>query len=125
MKQFFKALCALSTALSVAVFSTVAYGTATLPDSVTLTEGEALALGTVFSSEGEPALAAGAGNSAEYKTVINALKVIPVKNITVNITKRKYVGIGGDIFGIKLYTKGVIVVSVDSVTTANGAKNLQ
>lgn len=123
MKQFFKALCALSTALSVAVFSTVAYGTATLPDSITLTEGEALALGTVFSSEGEPALAAGAGNSTEYKTVINALKVIPVKNITVNITKRKYVGIGGDIFGIKLYTKGVIVVSVDSVTTANGAKN--
>ena len=123
MKQFFKALCAVSTAVSVAVFSAVAYGTSTLPDSVTLTEGESLALGTIFSSEGEPALAAGTGDSAEYKTVINALKVIPVKKITVNITKRRYVGIGGDIFGIKLYTKGVIVVSVDSVTTADGTKN--
>ena len=123
MKQFFKALCAVSTALSVAIFSAVAYGTSALPDKIILTEGETLDLGTIYSSDDEPALAAGTGDSAEYKTVINALKVIPVKNITINISKRRYVGIGGDIFGIKLYTKGVIVVSVDSVSTANGEKN--
>ena len=57
------------------------------------------------------------------KSHITALKVIPVKEIKINVTKRRYVGLGGDIFGIKLYTKGVIVVSIDSVTTPSGSKD--
>lgn len=35
-------------------------------------------------------------------------------------SKRRYVGIGGDVFGIKLYTKGVMVIGVDFVTTDSG-----
>lgn len=35
-------------------------------------------------------------------------------------SKRRYVGIGGDVFGIKMYTDGIIVIGIDCVTTANG-----
>lgn len=123
MKRFFKVLCAVLTALSVAIFSAVAYGIDTLPDKVVITENQEPDFGLIFSADGEPALEAGTANGSEYKSVITALKVIPVKDITINITKRRYVGIGGDVFGIKLYTKGVIVVSIDSVATKSGEKD--
>ena len=34
--------------------------------------------------------------------------------------KRRYVGLGGDPFGVKLYTEGVLVIGVDAVETAAG-----
>ncbi len=123
MKRFFKALCAAAAVFSVLIFSVIIYGSGTLPDEIVITESDKPDFGLLFSSEDEPALAAGTGNTLAFRSTVNALKVIPVKNITVNITKRRYVGIGGDVFGIKLYTKGVIVVSIDSVTTENGIKD--
>ncbi|MBQ8014950.1 MAG: SpoIVB peptidase, partial [Clostridia bacterium] len=123
MKQTFKALSAISFIVCIGVFSAVFYGSETLPDEISITENESLYLGSMFSTDTDFAIEAGAGVSGEYRAQITALKVIPIKEITVNVTKRRYVGIGGDIFGIKLYTKGVIVVSIDSVTTSSGSKD--
>ncbi len=123
MKQIFKALSAVLFIVCIGVFSTVFYGNETLPDEINITENESCNLGNVFSTDTDFAIEAGAGIPGEYRAQITALKVIPIKEITVNVTKRRYVGLGGDIFGIKLYTKGVIVVSIDSVTTSSGSKD--
>ncbi len=45
---------------------------------------------------------------------------IPVKEIALEQTSRKQLQLGGDLFGIKLYTDGVLVVGIDKVTTASG-----
>lgn len=123
MKRFFKALSISLFALCIAVYSAVIYGTASLPDEFHITESDQINLGSVFSAEeGEQVQAAGTiGSGTQVKSRITALKVFPVKDITINVTKRQYVGLGGDVFGIKLYTKGVIVVSMDSVTTSSGS----
>lgn len=123
MKRFFKALCIIIFVLCIGVFSAVVYGAESLPDNVSVADDKSLNFGAVFSMQENVALAAGTGASGEYRAQITALKVIPVKDITVNVTKRRYVGLGGDVFGIKLYTKGIIVVSIDSVTTPNGSKD--
>ncbi len=123
MKRIFKALSAILLIVCIGVFSAVFYGRETLPDEISITESESLYLGSLFSTDADLAIEAGAGVSGEYRAQITALKVIPIKEITVNVTKRRYVGLGGDVFGIKLYTKGVIVVSIDSVTTASGSKD--
>ena len=123
MKHFFKALCATFFALCVGVFSAVVYGTESLPDNISVADSDGYDFGAVFSMRENVALAAGTLSSGEYKAQITALKVIPVKDITINVTKRRYVGIGGDVFGIKLYMKGIIVVSIDSVTTPSGSKD--
>ncbi len=123
MKRLFKTLSIALLILSVGVFSAVIYGTEYFPNEINITEGEKPDFGAVFSAEDNFALAAGTGSSSEHKTQITALKVIPVKDITINVTKRRYVGVGGEVFGIKLYTKGIIVVSIDSVTTPNGSKD--
>ena len=123
MKRFFKALSVVFLVLCISVFSLVAYGSENLPDEISIMETETPYFGSVFSAESDYAVAAGTDSFMEYKSHITALKVIPVKEIKINVTKRRYVGLGGDVFGIKLYTKGIIVVSIDSVTTSSGSKD--
>lgn len=123
MKRFFKALSVILMMLCISVFSVIAYGSKNLPDEISLTENESPDFGGIFSAESDFAVEAGTESLSGYMSHITALKVIPVKEIKINVTKRKYVGLGGDVFGIKLYTKGVIVVSIDSVTTPSGSKD--
>ena len=123
MKRFFKALSVLLLLLSTMIYSTVFYGCENLPDEISISENEKLCFGSIFYAEkGESVKSALAGSSAtEYESKITALKIIPVKDIKINVTKRKYVAVGGEVFGIKLYTKGVIVISIDSVTVKDGS----
>ena len=123
MKRFFKVLSAVFLIPCISLFSLVTYGNMNLPDEISITENETPDFGNVFSAESDYAVAAGTRSFNEYKSHITALKVIPVKEIKINVTKRRYVGLGGDVFGIKLYTKGIIVVSIDSVTTSSGSKD--
>jgi stage IV sporulation protein B len=51
------------------------------------------------------------------------LGIFPVKDATTILTKRSYVILGGDVFGIKLYTKGVLIAKTDTVTTEKGSEN--
>ena len=122
MKRLIKALSAFMFAVCIPIFLAVIYGTAKLPDEVSVSESETVNLGVCFTEEKREPLrsASTAWGKTEYDSKIMALKVIPVKDIKVNVTKRRFVAPGGDVFGIKLYTKGIIVVSIDSVTTENG-----
>lgn len=122
MKRFFKTLSVLFFALCVGIFSMIAYGSVYLPDSVTAAHAEQN-IGGIYSVNGsgqaESAGAPAAGGTA-YNSEIKALKIFPIKKITVDNAKRRYVAIGGEVFGIKLYTKGAIVVNVDAVTSKSG-----
>jgi stage IV sporulation protein B len=48
---------------------------------------------------------------------------IPIKSVKVNVTERKSVICGGTIFGIKIFTEGIMVVNASSVETENGEVN--
>lgn len=56
----------------------------------------------------------------EYVTSIKLFNIFPVKKAKVTVTQRKYVVPGGSIFGIRLYTRGVMVIRIDEVTTSSG-----
>ena len=59
-------------------------------------------------------------NKAEYITSIKLFNVFPVKKAKITVTHRRYVVPGGNVFGIRLYTKGVMVIRIDEVTTPSG-----
>ena len=59
----------------------------------------------------------------EQDAKVELFNIIPVKNIKVTNSKRKYVVPGGEVFGIKLYTDGVIIVDTDVVETESGNIN--
>ena len=123
MKSLFRTLSIIFSVFCVFVFSAVVYGESALPNEISIAESESPVFGVIYSaSENGKTVSAATNNSRSesYNSHINALKIFPVKDIKINITKRRYVGIGGDIFGIKLYTKGVIVAGVDSVATSSG-----
>lgn len=54
---------------------------------------------------------------------ISIFGVIPVSKINAIRTDRKYVNVGGDAVGIRLYTDGVLVVGTDDVVTEQGNVN--
>jgi len=56
----------------------------------------------------------------EYSTSVKLFNVFPIKSAKVKVSRRKYVVPGGDAFGIRLYTKGVMIIRIDAVTTAAG-----
>lgn len=59
----------------------------------------------------------------EDKIQVNLLNIIPIKETVINNSKRQYVMLGGECFGIKMYTDGVVVVDIDDVETESGSKS--
>ena len=124
MKCFFKAVAVTALIFSVAVFGAVAYGTENLPNEIGTVDAEKVDLGVLYSVDIDCVKAAGTDSETDkFQGIISAMGIFPVKNVTVSVTKRRYVVPGGDIFGIKLYTKGVMIVGLDSVTTSAGTRN--
>ena len=111
------AVCLAVTALLVLLI----YGFVTVPDTVSRTQSEpaprsiyTLTPMTVRSTE------SGSTNT-EYDALVKLFSSIPVKHTRLKISERQQVAVGGEIFGLRLYTSGVIVVSTEPVQTADGA----
>lgn len=58
-----------------------------------------------------------------YKAEPTAFDMFSAEEVSANAVKRKYVGIGGEVFGIKLYTKGVMVVKIESLDVSTGMQS--
>ncbi len=54
---------------------------------------------------------------------VRLLRVFPVKEVTVRQAEDMQVALGGEVFGMKLYTDGVLVVGLTDVDTAIGNRN--
>jgi len=64
--------------------------------------------------------AASAGDSYEAQLLL--FDAIPIKTLRVSVSEQLYLTPGGEPFGIKLFTEGVMVVGLGSVQTANGTE---
>lgn len=49
--------------------------------------------------------------------------MIPLKSVKLNLVSDKTVVVGGEAFGLKMYTNGLIVVGFSDIQTENGEKN--
>jgi stage IV sporulation protein B len=54
---------------------------------------------------------------------LKILSVLPVKSVTVNVIPDKKVIPSGEAIGVKIQTKGVLVVGLSTITTADGKKH--
>ena len=115
MRGPIKRATAFLTVCSMVYLSFIGYGMRALPGEVsTVTGQQTVALGTPFTAQvpEQPA-----------QPVYKFLQVFPVKTAKVTVAKRSFVLVGGEVFGIKLYTRGVLVAKTDVVTTQNGNEN--
>ena len=91
-----------------------------LPDCYLVSCGQQVSIGPWVQSRSDTADAA-AGE--EYRTCLTLGGLFAVKDVTVTVTEDTVVMVCGTPFGIKLYTKGVLVVGLSDVDTAAGKVN--
>ncbi len=60
------------------------------------------------------------GQSEKYEAEVSLLNVIPVKSSRVTVKSRAYVEVSGELFGLRLFTEGVMIVGTDEVDTETG-----
>ena len=130
LRNFIKFLSILSAVGCVLIFALIYFAQAIIPQQVTVVEESGYNLPKVlgfdlFNVSEDANLDVLRNNNEifEQEAQVELLNIIPVKNIKVTNSKRKYVIPGGEIFGIKLYTDGVIVVDTDVVETDTGTVN--
>ncbi len=126
MKKFIKKADIILSVLCLAVFTLIAAGKYILPESVVFYDGknetDIYAVFHVKESK-DSVVTVSATNNECCSADVSILGVIPAGRINAEKTERKYVNVGGDIIGIRLYTDGLLVVGVDDVVTADGNIN--
>ncbi len=131
MNKIIKAVTAALSAVSVALFSICGAVSYSTPSEITIISDETaqevynfpLSLKyddcSAVSASADGASEDGSNTSAE----IMLFNTIPVKEVTVNFSERKYVIPCGTPFGIKIYSNGLVVVQTSEVETKNGKVN--
>ena len=109
MKGFFRRLCLVLTPLCLAVQATIGFYAASVPSAYVVAEGDSLTLPAPLTASG----------SAQDATV-RLLGVFPVKQVAVKEAGDMDVVLGGTVFGMKLYTSGVLVVGLTDVDARSG-----
>ena len=118
-------------ALSAAVLSALLFGAVgwyadRIPQQFFVTLGEELRFSSMeMLQSGAPVSydqtsLAGKSIGASQTVTVRLFGIIPVTQTHVSVTDRKYVSAGGMLFGIKLFTEGVMVVDTGSVETEAG-----
>ena len=119
------------TALSAAVLSALLFGAVgwyadRIPQQFFVTPGEELRFSSMeMLQSGAPVSydqtsLAGKSIGTSQTVTVRLFGVIPVTQTHVSVADRKYVSAGGMLFGIKLFTEGVMVVDTGSVETESG-----
>ncbi len=97
------------------------YGFYSVPDELYAVTGQELQVGELFtvSIEDTP-MSIRSKSVGKYDVEVKFLGTMPVKNSSLTISERPYVIVSGDIFGLRLFTTGVLIVKTDTVDSAEG-----
>lgn len=116
-------VCAMLTLCAVFYYQSI------LPDSFYINEGEELQLTNLSLIRGSSILSYEKTSLANLKkgtgqTIsLKLFGLVPIKNTHIKVAENQMVTPGGTPFGIKLFTKGVMVVDINSIETASGISN--
>lgn len=122
MRKFFRIMSIAGFAAATAAFSLIVLGYFRIPNEFFVTGNDSVSIGNLYSVEYEAEKTRSVLGS-EYNAEIKLLNAIPVKNSKVTVVNRRYVVPGGNVFGMRIYSDGVLIVGADSITTENGNIN--
>lgn len=118
MKRFFKILSVNLLIAAVSLFSFIGYADNEILNEYTIAENwDGRSNSAVFSFNVKNKKA------KSFEADVSVFGFFPVKSAKVNVQKREYLKAGGEVFGVKLYTKGVLIVGSDDIQTNKGKIN--
>lgn len=124
MRVIFRFCYSVAVLVCVLLLAVVGYLQYALPDAFSVEQGQTLQVGQwVSGTTVGNTVAAAAGVGDRYPAQLTLGGVVPVKEVTVTVTRQRTVLVGGSPFGVKLYTDGVLVVDLSDVPTAVGDVN--
>ncbi len=103
--------------------SLVIYGQKSIPDEIAVTDKSQIGSGHIFTFSRLSGAQKSEQEGETYSVSVSLLNIIPVKTSKVHVSKRHYVIPGGDIFGLKMYSDGVMIVGTGTVETKDGQIN--
>ena len=126
MKKAVRRISAAVNIVITAVMSVTVYYSNALPDSYFVSDSKGLTLNTPFkitaepleSETGQSVRAVSSENEGSQERSISRLKLfgaVPIKNVAVRSVDRPVLVAGGNPFGIKMLTDGVLVVGLESI----------
>lgn len=124
MQKFIKSLCLCLMMFSAVIFAIAFYAGFAIPDEITAFEERQFRSSGVFHfSTSDKTEAAETVATENYELNVSLLKIIPLRKTKVHVGNRRYVSLGGEVFGLKIYSKGVLVISTEDILTENGLIN--
>ena len=118
MKKAIRAFDAALAVLCAVIFAFVAAGSIVVPSDITTFGENTGRYGTLYSlSADKKEQSVDYRQSDTQQQELKLLGVVPVKDVSVTKSQTTQVYVSGEVFGIKLYTDGVIVVGMQSVQT--------
>ncbi len=128
MQKFIRLLSLCLLMFSAVVFSVAGYTDVIIPDEITTVRERELKNSNVFqlsSTENAKATGTDTAKNAEdnYELNVSLFKIIPLKKTRVTVGNRRYVSLGGNVFGVKIYSSGVLVISTEDIETEKGIVN--
>ena len=125
--KFLKALQFLCIAVVTSLLALLIYGFYAVPDELHKLTNEEISVNRPFTvryeGDQEISLSKARNQSGRYTVEISLFHAIPIKDSTVTVGKRQYVVVSGSIFGLRIYTDGVLVVGTQEIETQNGKVN--
>lgn len=129
IKKFLKIFCCFLTAFSILTLSIVSYYNNILPSSYVIYDDESIFFNTKIKIISQPSQEINSvsnlsqKSSEKFSTNLSLMGVVPIKSVNVKVVKQRYVALSGESFGIKIFTKGVMVVGMSDVKTSMGNVN--
>lgn len=118
MVKGIKLLRCLIIAVTLLALSLTVYGFYTVPDEIYTLQGENIEVNHLYKvtcKDNEIPREEG-----RYNVNVSLLGAIPIKNSSLTVSSRLYVIPSGEIFGLRLFTEGVVIVRTEKVDTAVG-----
>lgn len=124
MKKAIRIFDVILFVICVVIFGVIIWGNVALPSGVVTYDGNSEPLAKVFTYTGKStSLAVDKQTATPRRENLKLFGIIPVKEVTVTEKAEQKVMVSGEVFGIKLYTDGVIVVGIQEVQTDSGKKS--
>ncbi len=113
---------------STVVFLLAGYAYIAIPDVITTVKERELNSSKVFqftpTESVETSGTTTAEDAVEIREVnVSLFKIIPLRKTKVASGNRRYVTLSGEVFGIKIYSSGVLVISAEDIETEKGKEN--
>ncbi len=130
IRSLIKIFFFITTIFCTLIFSAVIYLSGNINDNFKIKKGETLNISSplpvtaVYNGIKLSQISNTKTIGEEFSVDLKAFGIIPVSQVKVEVVDELHVAVLGTPFGMKIYTKGVLVTEISDVTTANGNQNI-